>query len=327
MIKLIRYKNLLFIVLIQFLMSKAIINPILEMYHLVPLTPNWILLGIIAATVLIAAGGYVINDYFDIKIDRLNRSDKVIVGVEVSKKSAMLFYQILTGLGIVIGIAAAVYIKNFTLGLIFIIVPGMLWFYSSSYKRQLIIGNLIIALSAALVPLVPLVTEASLLSDYYGELIKETPIIPQMYKWVCGFALFAFWWTMIREIIKDIQDQKGDREMECHTIPIVWGNTAAKIILVAMIIIALAVLYWLSCFVIKFPPESQLTQHYFWFGIALPSLCLVIMLILAKTPHDYHNASTLTKFIMLVGVLYSVIFYFIIAQTYGFPLFNLFYIK
>ncbi len=327
MLKLIRYKNLLFIALVQILIALSVINPILAAYRLDPLTPNWILAAIILSTVLITAGGYVINDYFDVKIDRINRPDKVIVGTEVSKKATMLFYQILTGAGILIGLIVSFYIRSFTFGFIIVVVPGMLWFYSSSYKRQLIIGNLIIALSAAFVPLMPLIIETTLLNAYYGDLIKETPIISLMYKWVCGFAAFAFWWTLIREVIKDMQDQNGDREMECHTIPIVWGEKIAKTILISLIAIAVGMLYWLSHFVINFPIESNLTRHYFWFGIVLPAACLIVLLVIAKNQKDYQNASTLTKFIMVIGICYALIYYFCIAKSYGLLFFNLFYIK
>lgn len=327
MLKLIRYKNLLFIVFVQFLMSQSVIAPILEMHKLSPMTPTWVLCGIVLATVLVAAGGYVINDYFDMKIDRINRPEKVVVGTEITQKTAMIFYQILTGLGALIGFATAIYLKNFTLAFIFVVVPGMLWFYSSTYKRQLLIGNLIVALSVGLVPLLPLIVETSLLTNYYGDLIKETPIIALIYKWICGFSLFAFAWTIIREIIKDAEDRVGDAEMECRTVPIVCGEKWTKIVVISLIIIILAVLTWLVFAVIKFPIESKITQRYFIFGIVLPTICLVAMLILAKTPHDYKNAGTLTKFIMLIGTCYSLVFYFVVAKIYMLPYFNLFYIK
>ena len=83
--KLIRYKNLLFIIAIQLLMAKAIIMPTLAMFNLYTLTPLWMLLCVILATVLIAAGGYVINDYFDLKIDRINRPDRVLIGTIIEK--------------------------------------------------------------------------------------------------------------------------------------------------------------------------------------------------------------------------------------------------
>ena len=126
--KLIRYKNLLFIIAIQLLMAKAIIMPTLAMFNLYTLTPLWMLLCVILATVLIAAGGYVINDYFDLKIDRLNRPDRVLIGTIIEKPTAMRLYQVLTGLGVLIGLVVAVMLRNTTLGLIFVVVPGMLWF-------------------------------------------------------------------------------------------------------------------------------------------------------------------------------------------------------
>ncbi|HQP80133.1 MAG TPA: hypothetical protein PLK20_01330, partial [Paludibacteraceae bacterium] len=73
--------------------------------------------------------------------------------------------------------------------------------------------------------------------------------------------------------------------------------------------------------------ESNLTRHYFWFGIVLPAACLIVLLVIAKNQKDYQNASTLTKFIMVIGICYALIYYFCIAKSYGLLFFNLFYIK
>ena len=125
----------------------AIISPIFDKYGLTTLLPAFAFWLMVLATVLIAAGGYVINDYFDLKIDRINRPESVVIGERLSKQSAMRLYIALTGVGVLIGIVLAVWLKNISLGFIFVIVPGMLWFYSSTYKRQFLIGNVIVSLS------------------------------------------------------------------------------------------------------------------------------------------------------------------------------------
>ena len=219
--KILRPINVAFTALIQILIYWCVVVPTLTSFGVVSTTPSWVILCAIVATSLICADGYVINDYFDVKIDRINRPDRVIVTNTMSKAEAMRLYQIVTGAGIMCGLASTFYLRSITLGMIYVIVPGMLWFYSSSYKRQLIVGNLIVALSAGLVPLVPMFVEATALSNKYGELLSQTPILRTLYGWVCAFALFSFLFTFIREAIKDLQDEPGDREYECHTMAVV----------------------------------------------------------------------------------------------------------
>ncbi|MGN0187366.1 MAG: geranylgeranylglycerol-phosphate geranylgeranyltransferase [Paludibacteraceae bacterium] len=324
-LKLIRYKNLLFIIAVQWLMTACVIAPTLAMFHVPLHTTWWLQLLIISATTLTAAGGYVINDYFDLKIDRINRPDKVIIGNRIDKRTAMRLYQATTAAGVIIGLVAAIVLRSWTVGMIFVIVPGMLWFYSASYKRQFLIGNLIIALSTALVPLLPFIVECSLLTDKYNFLIRETPILKTLYGWGCGFALFAFLWTLIREIVKDLQDEYGDREMECRTVPIICGITWTKIIITSLVLLTDSLLAYLITAKLAIPGDVSTTFRYFLVGIAAPSLCLLAIL-WSNNCAAYRNASALCKFIMVVGVLYAVVYHFLIAKAFGLPFLGLFHI-
>ncbi|MGM9745917.1 MAG: geranylgeranylglycerol-phosphate geranylgeranyltransferase [Paludibacteraceae bacterium] len=324
-LKLVRYKNLVFIIAIQWLMTACVIAPTLAMFHVPVHTTWWMQLLIIAATTLIAAGGYVVNDYFDLKIDRINRPDKVIVGNSIDKRTAMRLYQGTTVAGVIIGLAAAIVLRSWTIGMIFVIVPGMLWFYSASYKRQFLVGNIIVALSTALVPLLPFIVECGLLSDNYNFLIRETPILKTLYGWGCGFALFALLWTMIREIVKDLQDEYGDREMECRTVPIICGTIWTKIIVTALIFLADALLAYLITAKLAIPGDASTTFRYFLVGIVAPSICLLVIL-WSNSCSAYRNASALCKFIMVVGVLYAVVYHFLIAKAFGLPFLGIFHI-
>lgn len=320
-LNLIRYKNILFVIIIQILMYWCVAVPTLRMFGLQSQTSGVIVALYIFATALIAAGGYVINDYFDIKIDRINKPDKVIITTGLSKRSAMRLYQALTITGVLCGITTAIIQKNITLGLIFIIVPGMLWFYSASYKRQLIVGNIIVASMAALVPLVPLIAENATLSNCYGELLKQTPVASTLYTAICLFALFSFLFTLAREIVKDMQDSAGDREFECHTIPIVWGETAAKLIVSVIIILTCMATAWVAYRLITF--EGTLTARYFIFGIAIPSLC-AITIMWSKSCTAYKDTSMMIKFIMAVGVAYAVVYNYLLAKNFDIPFLEIF---
>jgi 4-hydroxybenzoate polyprenyltransferase len=324
-LRVLRIKNLIFIAFIQFVMHRLLLVPILQTYGFETAMGNCMLSLLIAATVLIAAGGYVLNDYFDVKIDNINRPETTIVGKQISRHTAMVLHQGLNGLGVFLGLLLAYFAHSFTLAFIFIVVPGLLWFYSASYKRQFITGNLVVSFAAALTVLIVGLTQLAFLQKEYGNLIFETPIPKQFYGWVGGYALFSFLCTWIREIIKDMEDEKGDREMECRTMPIKWGTNKTKLFLYGLIVITVSGLFVLNGLFIHF--GGLLTFRYILFGLALPYAALCFLIFQAKSPEDYHRASTLSKAIMLIGVLYSFIFYYLQAKTYGISLFNLFIVK
>jgi 4-hydroxybenzoate polyprenyltransferase len=220
-------------------MRQVVLMPILQKYgfEISAIDLNFVLMAL--ATVLMAAGGYVLNDYFDVKIDAINHPDRLIITNTVSKQKAMLYYQLLTGVGVLLGLLLAFRVNSFTLAFVFIVVPGLLWFYSSSYKRQFLIGNIIVALLAALSVLIVAIVELSVLEQRFGKLLFETPIPGQFYTWIGGFSVFSFLLTLLREIIKDIEDEKGDREMECRTMVLKWGLSKTKLFLYLLICVVL----------------------------------------------------------------------------------------
>jgi 4-hydroxybenzoate polyprenyltransferase len=306
-------------------MQKIIILPLLQIYGFESGLSSSMLNILVLATILIAAGGYVLNDYFDVKIDRLNQPDKLIIGNLISRNTAMLLHQFLTAAGVVCGLFAAYFAHSYSLALIFIIVPGLLWFYSASYKRQFMIGNIVVAFNAALSILIVAIDQLAFLQKEFGKLIFETPIPTEIYAWIGSFALFAFLTTWIREIIKDMEDEHGDREMECRTMPIKWGRQKTTWFTISLIALTNIALFTFSSFYLPF--EGTLTLRYLIFGISLPSLLLIYLLWIAKTQENYHQASTLTKIIMLIGVLYAFIFYFLQAKLHGITMFGIFTIK
>ncbi|MDD4968655.1 MAG: geranylgeranylglycerol-phosphate geranylgeranyltransferase [Paludibacter sp.] len=324
-LKLIRYQNLIFIALIQFVMRQVVLVPILQTFGFDASQDTGMLFLLMTASILIAAGGYVLNDYFDVKIDAINKPDKQIVGNIISRSSAMVIHQVLTGLGVICGLSLAYFTRSFTLAFIFIVIPGLLWFYSASYKRQFLIGNLVIAFISAITVLVVGIAQLSLLEKEFGSLIFETPIPSHFYGWIGGFALFSFLCTFIREIIKDMEDEKGDREMECRTLPIKLGMIKTKIILYCLIVLTVILLFVVNNYFIHF--DGNLTIRYIIFGLALPFAVLGYLIYNAKSQTDFHQASNLSKVIMLIGVLYSFVFYYLQAKTFGISLFNIFILK
>jgi len=163
------------------------------------------------------------------------------------------------------------------------------------------------------------------LEQEFGKLLYETPIPGEFFAWIGGFAIFSFLMTWIREIIKDMEDQLGDREMECRTMPIKWGIPKSKIFVYVLLFITIGLLIIAEKIFIPF--GGTFTLRYIIFGIILPIIYLVYLLYKSNSQTDFHHASQLTKFIMFLGVLYSLVFYFLMAKEFHLVLFNIFIIK
>ena len=315
--KLIRWKNLLLTALVVWLMEKMVAVPLLDRALFGEQLPSWLLCLLMLSVVMIAAGGYAINDYFDVKIDNINRPDKLLVTRDISKSQAMFVHQVMTVIGVLAGLVVAWFTRSWTLLLTFIFIPGLLWFYSSSYKRQFIVGNLIVSFSAALVPLVVAIANAGYMRHRFGEIMQYTSVGKEIYLWIGVFSVFAFLTTLIREILKDLQDQYGDRELECHTLPILIGNTWTKVIVTILILLTAGLATW---FVLIFNQSIVSSTPSFWsapvryllFGLIVPLCCELYLIWSAKIPSDYKSAQLLMKFIMLIGVLFSIVIRFTI---------------
>lgn len=306
-LQLVRFSNLFFLGVLVYVMDKWVVSYVLdaEMFYGQGL-PWYILLLIAAATILIAAGGYVINDYFDIKIDRINRPDQLIVTQYISKETAMRLSIGLSGVGMVCGLVVAFLLRSTTIGILFAIIPGLLWFYSSSYKRLLIVGNVTIALLSATSILMIAIANVANLQLKFGDILLYTNLTDKIYAWVGGFSLFAFLLTWIREIVKDLQDQMGDREYECHSMPIVWGNTATKIVVTALIILTTVLIGWFWYSILPFGHSWQsFSTRYIVLAIIIPLWGALWLLWAAKIPSDYRTCQLVLKLTMFLGMLYS----------------------
>lgn len=304
--RLVRWGNLLFLGALVWVMEKWVAVPILNAAAYGEQMPWYVLLLLEIAVILIAAGGYVINDYFDVKIDRINRPDAVIVTRTISKPAAMRLSICLSAAGAACGILEAILLCSMTIGILFVIVPGLLWFYSSSYKRLFMIGNLTIALLAAVTPMLVAITNVAILQLRFETILPYISLPHDLYAWLGGFALFAFLLTWIREIIKDMQDQMGDRELECHSMPVVWGDLWTKVFVTALIILTLAIIGHIWYRLLPFPIGwTSLSTRYIALGVVVPLLSAIWLLWSAKIPSDYKSCQQVIKFAMLIGMLYG----------------------
>jgi 4-hydroxybenzoate polyprenyltransferase len=285
----------------QVFLRQFVILPLLGTAYLKLQLPLSLFVLLVLATVFITAGGYAINDYFDRKIDRVNKPGTVIVGKLIFPRHAMAYHMVFTTAGVILGTWIAYRTDQLYLSIVFFVVSGLLWFYSTTYKRELILGNIIVALLTALVPFLVLLFELPLLAQAYGS--KAQPIARYLMTWVLGFSLFAFLLNLTREIIKDALDFEGDEAYGKKTIPVAWGLQAARWISGSLVVLTIMLLLLAWFF---FVPD-YITLSYFTVFLVLPLVFVIVILFRSKNTGSWSLAGKMLKLIMLAGLGYMVV--------------------
>ncbi|HYH14925.1 MAG TPA: geranylgeranylglycerol-phosphate geranylgeranyltransferase [Flavisolibacter sp.] len=294
--RLIRWQNGLFIILTQLLFYFCIYRAVFktgESLHQVA----WLII----ASVFIASAGYIINDYFDLNIDRINKPEKNVVDSVISRRWVILWHFLLS-VGGILATAVAVSFQKWYLIIANLVCVLLLWLYSTSFKRQLLIGNIVIAILTAWTILILFFSKVSFQSAFDSP-DEETV---KFFRIAFLYAGFAFIITIIREAIKDVEDMAGDRRYGCKTLPIVAGVTATKIYTAVWIVVLIAALVVLQLYILQFQ---------WWWAVAYITLFVIIPLFYlfvrhykAKSSNEFAKLSSLTKWITLAGIL-SMIFF------------------
>ena len=269
---------------------------------------------LVISMVLIQAGGYVINDIFDIEIDSVNKPGRQIVGKIFTERQSNLFYIVLTIIGLGCGLAASLMAdgKNFiTIFASLILLACFLYSYSSRYKKKLIVGNLIVSVSVAFAVFMPWLFQILSMLGNKEMLLANQEWMHVTLHIVLIYTAFAFLMTMIREIVKDMQDIKGDGRSHCRTIPIVWGMNAAQIIVIILSFLTVAMI-WNAADYFK-TLELKITYYMLYASGVLVLIVVVnnFMSLISdkthRTERQFRLQSMWLKISMLIGVL-SILF-------------------
>ena len=299
------------ILLTMYLLRYCIIQPMLDYQFSIQLgtqmtlqLPDTYFLILVLINILLGAGGYVINDYYDRRVDNINRPDSVVVDKLLPRRSAIIYHIALTAAAIVLAAIFAWHLHMISILLLYVMLAGLFWMYSTTYKKQLFVGNLVVSACTALIPLqVGLFEYLTLAREYgYDMLLNDLSFMPIMH-WMAAFAFFAFIINLIREIVKDMEDLEGDNYYGCNTIPLHYGIRIAKIISISLIVITIAALFMVYQLYI----HDFITLLYISVFIILPLVIAAILTVRADEAKDYHRVSTILKIAMLTGVLYSVL--------------------
>lgn len=300
-LKLIRIPNLLIIVGTMYLVRFFLISPILH-YHYGGLSyPEFDFALLVLSCVLIAAAGYIINDYFDLEIDKINKPEKIILGDRIPIEKARILYFLLNILGVSIGAYLSFKIGQYQFSLIFLLTAFLLFSYSQKYKRSPFIGNFVVAILSSLTLFLVWLFEFFALRLEPNMFVDLKDAIPLVNKYILAYVAFAFLVSLIREIIKDIEDREGDEAAKCKTLPIIIGPQNSKFLTGFLILLAISLMAFAQ-FILW---ENKMDYLFWYFMLAVQPLFiyLFINLIKAKEKEDFHLMSLISKFIMLAGIL------------------------
>ena len=304
--KLIRWKNLIMIALMQYLIKYALLLPFFESHGVITTLKPLGFAILVIATIFIATGGYVINDIYDIEIDKVNKPDKVIVGKHISEKNALTIFIILNIIGVGLGYYLSNGIGKSGFFVIFIIASALLYIYSSYLKQMLLVGNIVVSLVVSLsillvgiFELLPAITEAN-------RAVQIT-----FFKIILDYAIFAFMINLVRELVKDIEDIDGDHKGGMQTLPIVVGRERANKIVFALSLIPLiSVIYYVVTNLFK---QTEIVGYFLVFVIA-PLIYICIKLFSAEQKSHYKHISLILKLVMLTGMLSLLLYKFILLK-------------
>ncbi len=293
-LKLVRWPNLVFIILTQLLFYYCVYIPLFGMNAYIKLI--WLIL----ASVFIAAAGYIINDYFDLNIDQVNKPERNIFVRSVNRRWAIIWHFIFNLIGIVATLVAVGFSKWY-LVLANVVVVLLLWFYSTSFKRQVLIGNVVISLLTAWTVLIVFFAYTNPQHAFMAD-----PASVKFFRISFLYAGFAFVISLVREAVKDMEDLEGDERYGCKTLPIIFGVRTTKIYALIWVVVLTGALLILQLYILQF--GWWIAVLYSVLLVILPLLYTVSKLIKASTIPDFAYLSQLTKWIMFTGIV-SMIFF------------------
>ncbi|MGC4235739.1 MAG: geranylgeranylglycerol-phosphate geranylgeranyltransferase, partial [Niabella sp.] len=282
-LRLIRWPNLVFIILTQVLFELCIYRPVYAGF--VPDHNTFQFVMLVIASVFIAAAGYIINDYFDINIDLVNKPDTMVLDKKLSRRWALVWHLCFSVAGIICTAIAVNFFSRWYLVVANIICVFLLWFYSARFKKDLLVGNIIVSVLTAWTILIVFLSKYSL-HNAFG---NTDPGQVRLFRFAILYAGFAFVISLIREAIKDIEDMPGDEKFGCKTMPIVWGINATKIYITIWLTIVTVVLLIIQFYVLQF--RWWLAVIYCFMFMVLPLLRIFRKLVKAQSTQDYHQLS------------------------------------
>lgn len=310
-LKLVRFENLIMIAFTQYALRYFVLQKVLVQNGSALEMDRLLFFLVVLSTVLIAAAGYIINDYFDVKTDLINHPDTVVVDKTIKRRLAIILHLSLTFLGLAIGVFAAFKTGYLRLAAFQFMAAALLWFYSTDLKKMLLVGNLAVALLTASVAFMPFIYEMALMQKQDPAFVAgHHRLILSALKITVLYSIFAFITTLAREIIKDLEDQKGDEATGGHTMPVQWGMRTSKFnVFFLLLITALLLMFVVYNSIKMHRVVLSLSTIYISLLLVSPLVFLAVAVLRSSTSRQFKRASLVLKFIMLMGLCYCFVFY------------------
>lgn len=305
--KLIRWPNLLMIMVGQSLLNYMVIGHILKLVHVdLPLTHFQFIL-LMMSTVFMAAWGYAYNDVEDEKVDAINKEDKRIIGKTISRASGLKIAYSFLLLSLIPALYLSIKLEMIQLIFLHILIGAGLWYYSVQLKKTVLLGNMTISAFTAFSIFIVWLYHLVVMKLDSTLMVNSQKMIPFINQMVLYYTAFAFIISMIREITKDIEDQNGDAQYQMKTFVVRFGLVKTKTLLFSLGILMLLML----ASAIYFAYFYQWTQLSIYLGVAvgIPLLYFLKNLKNSQSTEDFSNLSNLAKIIMLAGILSMQLFY------------------
>lgn len=301
-LKLIRYQNLILIALAQILIKYGLFLPL----EIDTVLNDFGFALLVTATLCIAAAGNVINDIYDLEIDRINKPNKILIGNNISESTANYLFIILNVIGVAIGFYLANSIGKPGFSALFIIFSALLYLYSSYLKGIVLVGNIVISFLVAMSLMIVV------LFDLLPAITSDNQILQSaVFKIVLYYAIFALGINFIREIVKDLQDINGDKKGGINTLPIAIGRKrTTKIVFILGAVMVFGVVYYIYEHLYNY----QLLSLYYLFAILGPLLYFCLKTWDAKTIKEFAMLSKLLKIVMFLGICSIPLFQFVILK-------------
>lgn len=292
--KLVRFANVLFIGGIPIVLHYAFVQPLMGESGLSAVE----LLLLFVSLFCIGCAGNIINDVFDQETDQINKPEKRSVGVTITENAAFWLFGILSTIGFVFFCAVAYLNDQLEYVIIYPFNLVLLWLYSMELKGRILIGNIIIAFLASTNVLIVA------LFDLLPVESSRSPIFNTCWNTLLVLSAFAFLSTLIREIVKDLEDVKGDTASGYKTFAITYNCRTVKSVLLFLITLDITALLWVSSL---FYPDHY--EVFIWTSIVLilPLVIIAVALVLAEKATQYHKISTWLKIHMLLGLLSPIV--------------------
>ena len=304
-LRLIRWPNLIFILLAELLFHFCIYKPL---YPNAGFAVDVDFSLIVLTYLFIASAGYIINDYFDINIDQVNKPSKVVVGAHINRRWVIFWHLFFSVMGIYVSTIAFPFKQYWHIHLSNLLTILLLWFYSTNFKKDFLVGNVVIAI----------LTAWSIAVVYFSKFTIQQILHPNI-KDVANFRFaklmalycgFAFILTLIREALKDMEDVDGDQKFGCKTLPIVWGLKPTKVYIGVWLIVVIASLAIIQLYVIPFGWWYSIL--YCLLFIIYPLVYVLLKLKTAYSSSDFKKLSLYIKMAMFAGILSMLFFYFLL---------------